>query len=613
MNKIGISFLSGVIFSTSFVMAAFDNVDCIKDQSVLGISTVECQALEKLWESTAGENWHEHQNWDTLTKADFWDGVVVKEGKVSSLRLYSNNLNGQIPSELSALSSLNKLSFSNNKLEGTVPESLGELSELDYLDLSNNRLDGTVPLSLGGLSSLTELYLNNNQFTGNIPNSLGNLESLNVLKMYGNDLTGSIPSTFGALVNLDALSLAENSLTGAIPSELESLQNLTYLDLKSNDLSGAIPVQLGNLESLRSLYLQNNSLTGEIPSTLGNLSNLTDLDLGNNQLEGKIPAALGNLSVLTYLNLADNNLSGDIPSELLELTIMNYLNLSGNRFVYTNVEAIQSELAYIPTYIGFAQESAYGEIDGVEESITTSSSEEKTNVFIEELKPISINILNETETAMHELATLKIVGTEEAGDSLFVDDEGTWSIKDNKIVFTPLEDFEGTPSSISYTIDNNEGVESNSIKVSVKSNKTKTLTLNILKNEKSDLEVYSIEILLTEDFLEQYPEAILSDDRKQLIVDTQGVWDVENNGTVVFSPEEGFTGEPTMIEYMVYTKSGDKLEVGKLDMQYKLEVDENDAQTNSVGLFGTNGLLIMILLSGLFGLYYLREIENKKL
>jgi len=594
-----------LLLGSSYTLAGFTNVNCITNQKTLGISTEECQILEKLWESTNGKNWDEHQNWDTLTHANSWEGVTVENAKVVSLLLYSNNLKGEIPTELGDLIALRRLSLSNNSLFGEIPFSLGNLSELVYLELSNNSLNGSIPRSFGLLSLLTELYLNNNQLSENIPDTLGDLENLRVLKIYENNLSGNIPIRLGLLSNLNSLSLSENELTGTIPEALGMLSKLTYLDLKSNKLTGSIPLQLGNLDSLTGLYLQHNKLTGDIPYQLGSLSGLTDLDLSDNKLKGEIPFALGNLSKLTYLNISNNQLSGDLPSELLNLSLLSYLNLSGNQFVPSNIEDIDSELSYIPEYIISYKKSI--------DKISVTKETQLTPNVIEETNPTIIKVLSEDEIAMLEMATLKIVGTNESGDSLFIKNEGRWSIDDDKIIFTPIEGFEVAPKSIFYTIKNANGVESKPIEVSMKRNKTEAFVINILEKKRRASELYSVEISLPEGFLDKYSESILSDNRKKLVVDTQGVWEVDNNGSILFTPKEGFTEDPTSIEYLVFLNSGDKSAVGIIDIKHKVSNEVNIDKTNTVALFGLNGLLLMILFGGLFGMFYMREIENKKL
>jgi len=602
--KKSISLLTVFILSSSWAVAGFENVDCIKDQKVLGISTAECKVLEKLWESTSGKDWQVNQGWDTPTEVDSWEGVSVENSKVSALLLYSENIRGELPSELGELSALKRLSFANNNLSGTIPSSLGKLDKLEYLDLSDNHLTGEVPETIGRLSYLTELYLNNNELSRNIPDSFGDLRSLRVLKMYENNLSGSIPLTLGSLSNLETLSLAENNLTGNIPSELGALSKLTFLDLKSNQLTGEIPAALGNLESLTGLYLQHNNLTGVIPSELGNLLNLTDLDLADNKLTGALPATLGELSILTYLNISKNELEGDIPVEFLNLSRLNYLNLEENQFVSSNMDTIRSELTYIPEVRIASQKN-------VEEPLATETTLLANNEESEAPEAIKIKVLSEEELAMLEMATLKIVGTEEAGDSLLVENEGEWSIEEESIIFTPLANFNDIPTPISYTIKNAEGEELAPVEVSIQKNKTETFAVNLLGDKSSS--VYSVDILVSEDFMDVHPEYFLSEDKKELRVDEEGVWKVENNGTVTFTAVEGFNGKPTNIEYLVFKSTGEKSSVGVIDINSKLIAEEDREYANSVDLFGIKGLLLMILLGGLYGVFYIREIENKKI
>jgi len=745
--------LVGVMLNTSVSMASFEHVDCEKDRTVLGISTLECQALEKLWDSTEGKGWQDNRNWDTLTPVKSWDGVDVLDDKVSSLLLYSNNLKGNIPLELGNLSALKRLSLSNNSLSGKIPDALGNLSQLVYLELSSNQLTGEIPSSFGSLSKLNELYLSNNQLRGSIPDTLGDLEVLNVLKLYENNLSGSIPLTLGALSNLNSLSLSENELTGSIPAELGELSKLSYLDLKSNRLSGILPSSLGNLSRLTGLYLQNNQLRGSIPTQLGSLIRLTDLDLSSNHLRGHIPSALGNISKLAYLNLSDNQLNGQLPSELLSLAILNYLNLKGNRFVFSDIEPYHSVLSYLPTYIVSPQKTvdierdlttvnrgesiiirsalannpsgndkyawykdgvliedatssvftkrdvtsvdeglytyevinalvpeltlkSHHESEGVQVNIDNNVRDIKMNSKrrVEELNaitgvsgaiqgidysaaledayyvdlnnptaqeiqnvinrvnqsinskttakrvglPIAIRVLEDEELAFYEVATLKIEGTNNAGDALTVDNEGIWRVDDNKIVFTPFADFNDTPSAIFYTIEKSDGTVSNPIKVAIHQKIIEenafrqtngSVTVNILKNEKTDIDLNSVEIVLSEAFMDEHPESLLSEDKRSLFVEKEGVWKVENSGMITFTPEENFVGEPSDISYLVLLNSGNKSTVGTIDIKNKPTVKSAKNQMNNVPTLNTSGILLMMLLSGLFGIFYARKIN----
>ncbi|MDE2957984.1 MAG: Ig-like domain-containing protein [Bacteroidota bacterium] len=111
---------------------------------------------------------------------DAWHGVSTNEqGYVTALQLSSNNLNGQIPSELGDLSELVQLDLSENDLTEAIPLALGNLTELIELQLNANQLSGPLPSELGGLSNLQTLSVaNNTALSGEVPVSFANLEEL---------------------------------------------------------------------------------------------------------------------------------------------------------------------------------------------------------------------------------------------------------------------------------------------------------------------------------------------------------------------------------------------------------------------------------------------------
>ena len=324
-------------------------------------TAIECpplasrDVLEALFNATGGQNWRKSDNWLTDVPLRQWHGVETDgSGRIQSLDLGSNNLEGEIPSELGNLSNLENLDLGWNKLEGEIPSELGGLSNLMLLYLHGNDLEGHVPPELGGLSNLERLslfsndlegkilpelgglsnlswlYLSDNNLEGKIPPELGSLSNLEHLYLSDNDLEGHIPSELGSLSNLEALGVSGSNLEGKIPPELGNLANLKRMSLSGNDLEGKIPSELGNLANLEDLYLSDNNLEGKIPPELGNLANLKRMSLSGNDLEGKIPSELGNLANLEDLYLSDNNLEGKIPPELGNLANLGSLHLSSN-------------------------------------------------------------------------------------------------------------------------------------------------------------------------------------------------------------------------------------------------------------------------------------------
>jgi hypothetical protein len=242
-----------------------------------------------------------------------------------------NNLNGTLPSELYALTSLQHLSVQANSLYGTIPSSLGQLNHLQILALSQNRLSGSLPESLLGLPKLEKLIVYENQLTGSVPKLFS--PSLEVMFFSNNFLTGTI-SDSNLLENMQYLLVDSNLLSGSIPesiftSKLESLSlwdnrfsgsltskvgrgvELDYLDLSNNDLTGTIPSEIGSLINLEALYLSWNSFIGTIPSKIGSLTRLHALQLDHNQLSGTLPVEFLSLSHVS-LWLSVNNITGSL-------------------------------------------------------------------------------------------------------------------------------------------------------------------------------------------------------------------------------------------------------------------------------------------------------------
>ena len=118
-----------------------------RDAKDLARSTRE--ALVALYHATGGPDWTESENWLSESPVGEWFGVTVdRDGQVTGIRLFWNNLRGQLP------------------------PGLGDVTTLRELYLYGNELTGGVPAELGSLTSLRELYINQNQLSGCVPSSL---------------------------------------------------------------------------------------------------------------------------------------------------------------------------------------------------------------------------------------------------------------------------------------------------------------------------------------------------------------------------------------------------------------------------------------------------------
>ncbi len=126
-------------------------------------------ALEALYNSTAGVSWFDNTNWlEGDPCGDTWAGISCNEAntEVTYMELGALNLVGIIPPELGN----------------------GNLADLEYLDLSGNKLAGGIPAEIGNLSNLDTLYLDGNMLTGNVPVELSNLGNLYTLDLRRNGL-----------------------------------------------------------------------------------------------------------------------------------------------------------------------------------------------------------------------------------------------------------------------------------------------------------------------------------------------------------------------------------------------------------------------------------------
>jgi len=106
----------------------------------------EREALIDIYNSTNGDDWSINTNWlGEIGSECTWFGVICDESKhVESLHLFSNNLNGSIPSSLINLTYLKSLLLHNNNITGSIPNELLKITTLESITFNNNKLDNTI-------------------------------------------------------------------------------------------------------------------------------------------------------------------------------------------------------------------------------------------------------------------------------------------------------------------------------------------------------------------------------------------------------------------------------------------------------------------------------------
>ncbi|KAK4596285.1 hypothetical protein RGQ29_014361 [Quercus rubra] len=278
-----------------------------------------------------------------------WFGVNCTSNgtqKVQSLSLTNLAPFGNIPPQLSNLTSLKTLNLYNNSFFGQIPSELSRLTSLQRIILATNNISGTIPVGLSDCLMLEKMSSENNKLTGLLPSELGQLPRLKILDVSMNNLTGAIPSTFGNLSTITNLSIARTNISGKIPNELGRLHNLVMLQLSENQLSGEIPFSIFNISSLEYLSLTQNRHVGKLPSNIGlTLPNIRELYLGRNGLEGPIPTSLSNASHIEFLDLSSNNFTGPIPLLELNFQVFDSLtNCSQLEDIFLNSNQLSGEL-----------------------------------------------------------------------------------------------------------------------------------------------------------------------------------------------------------------------------------------------------------------------------
>ncbi len=218
--------------------------------------------------------------------------------------------------------------------------------------------------------------------------------------------------------------------------------------------------------------------------------------------------------------------------------------------------------------------------------------------------PVTVDIFANDPIKDPILSTLQIKGTTNAGDPLVVKGEGTWVIHRDKIIFTPFDGFLGDPTPIEYIVQNNEGESTNYGKVKIfypvkaRDNTAYTdpgvpVTIDILGDDNGNLEKSSVILIIPEGF--PVPDTTISTDGKTITVPNEGIWQVNEDGTVTFTPDPLLVGSPTSIEYSVFNKDGDKVAGAKITVECEGCICEGqiDSADSASGL----SIILLVLLT----------------
>lgn len=343
-------------------------------------------ALIAFYNANNGIDWTNSTNWLSTTEpAGSWQGVTVKNGRVTKLSLISNNIVGSDFTNLLLLDQLEQISLSSNMLSGLLPD-FTVLPKLEILTVNGNQF------SFADLE--THFIQNNtiNQFSYQTQNSLDLEEQIEGI--IGLDIDLIMTPIAGTNVqyqwykaNQFTQGVTENPVVGATNSTL-SLTNIQDTDLDSYTCyatSTTIPdltiirprinlfgtVSQAERDALIVFYnaldgpnwgdntnwtttapvrdwahvttagnrvvglnfFGVGGLTGQIPTEIENLVNLEYLGIAvETGVTGPIPASIGNLTELRRLRLQGTGNSGSLPASIGNLSNLEELRLIGNAF-----------------------------------------------------------------------------------------------------------------------------------------------------------------------------------------------------------------------------------------------------------------------------------------
>jgi Leucine-rich repeat (LRR) protein len=360
-------------------------IDCTNGEPT--VSQTECEALEALYISTAGDSWTDKNNWLRSYDVESWFGITLSGSNVDRVLLQNNNLDGTLPVEIGDLTNLTMLNLSGNLLTGGIPIEIGTLTQLTIFDLSDNQLSGALPDEVGNLLLLMDLIVADNPgLSGPLPLTLMNINNSNLIRFEFNGTALCEPAdpgfqnwiTGGTMTVISTNLPCYDCSAETIPqSQCEALlalyastdgknwvddsnwfiapvcspwygvtcnpgnNTVTEIILPYNDLAGPIPPEIGDFPDLTILVLGGSPISGSLPTEVGNLANLTDLWIFETNITGSLPTSLGNLSQLDQLWIYTNSINGSIPASLGNLSNLTVLLLSDNQLSGT-----------IPTEIG---------------------------------------------------------------------------------------------------------------------------------------------------------------------------------------------------------------------------------------------------------------------
>lgn len=155
------------------------------------------------------------------------------------------------------------------------------------------------------------------------------------------------------------------------------------------------------------------------------------------------------------------------------------------------------------------------------------------------------------------------------GTTLTVPGEGEYTVVDGQVRFTPEPQFTGTTTPVVYAIDDAAGntasaevtVDVTPVTPTAAPDEDATpfdtpVTVDLIGNDEAGDDQVALDPTSLTFPADENPDATVSDDGTTLTVPGQGTFELNDDGTVTFTPEDGFTGTTPAVVYEVRDANG---------------------------------------------------------
>ncbi|MEA2029880.1 MAG: Ig-like domain-containing protein, partial [Campylobacterota bacterium] len=173
-------------------------------------------------------------------------------------------------------------------------------------------------------------------------------------------------------------------------------------------------------------------------------------------------------------------------------------------------------------------------------------------------------IANDLKREQHDTIKLQLLNEDhEAVEIIEVNNEGTWLVENGKILFMPIDGFRGKAAPVEYQSSECESAkawiylaidELLTIDDNATTSSGKAVSLDILDNDRGSIDIVQTQLGIADDLA--LLDAIVSEDKKRVTVPNEGIWELDENGIVTFSPDRACKTSPTPILYSAFTSDG---------------------------------------------------------